>query len=255
MSEFKKHKKWTDEQKQEIINYAKENGLWSVKGKYNVWPESVRYWMMSSQEKEQISKAGKERHKNKRNDLEYKKRSKLYRDYRKSLGLTSVVWKEWYNNLAENQKKELNDSIKQHRLDNLKHYKAKARERYLKDKESGILRKKYNEDPLHKMRCNIREHVRQAVKYSNLTKDHPSIRYLGCSIEEFKQYIESKFVTGMTWENHSRGENCWHLDHIKPLACLKDVSDINTLKEVCHYTNYQPLWERDNLSKQDRYEE
>jgi hypothetical protein len=104
------------------------------------------------------------------------------------------------------------------------------------------------------MRCNIREHVRQAVKYSNVSKSHPSIEYLGCTIEEFKLHIEKQFKEGMSWENHSRGEDCWHLDHIKPLAQLKDINDEALLREVCHYTNYQPLWEKDNLAKQDKYE-
>ena len=79
--------------------------------------------------------------------------------------------------------------------------------------------------------------------------------YLGCSIEEFKAHIERQFRDGMTWDNHSRGEKCWHLDHIKPLASLKDITDTETLKEICHYTNYQPLWEKENLAKQDKYED
>lgn len=255
MTEFRKNKKFTKEEKEEIISHAKENGLTSVKTKFNVWPETVRYWMMSSEDKKHLSKSGKERYKNKKKDPEYNKRCIEYRQYRQESGIARAKWIEWRNTLSDEEIRLRIASIKQHRLDNIKHYKKKARERYLKEKEAGLHRKKYNEDPLHKLKCNIREHVRQAVKYSNVAKEHPSIKYLGCSVEEFKAHIESQFVEGMSWDNHSRGEECWHLDHIKPLATLKDISDIDALKEICHYTNYQPLWEKDNLTKQDKYEE
>jgi hypothetical protein len=46
----------------------------------------------------------------------------------------------------------------------------------------------------------------------------------------------------MTWSN--MGE--WHIDHIKPLATAKTEKDVY---ELNHYTNLQPLWAKDNLSK------
>jgi hypothetical protein len=49
----------------------------------------------------------------------------------------------------------------------------------------------------------------------------------------------------MTLENH--GE--WHLDHIIPLASATTEEEIIKLN---HYTNFQPLWAEENLSKGDR---
>jgi hypothetical protein len=46
----------------------------------------------------------------------------------------------------------------------------------------------------------------------------------------------------MSWDNH--GE--WHIDHIIPLSSAKNESD---LYKLFHYTNLQPLWAFDNLSK------
>jgi hypothetical protein len=46
----------------------------------------------------------------------------------------------------------------------------------------------------------------------------------------------------MTLENY--GE--WHLDHIIPLATATTREDVVRLN---HYTNFQPLWAKDNLSK------
>jgi hypothetical protein len=59
-----------------------------------------------------------------------------------------------------------------------------------------------------------------------------------------KKYIESKFKEGMSWDNY--GVYGWHLDHIIPLSSAKNEEE---LKSLCHYTNLQPLWAFDNLSK------
>lgn len=65
---------------------------------------------------------------------------------------------------------------------------------------------------------------------------------LGCSVEFLKQHLEKQFKNGMSWENHGK----WHIDHIIPLASAKTQEKIEYL---CHYTNLQPLWAKDNQSK------
>ena len=57
---------------------------------------------------------------------------------------------------------------------------------------------------------------------------------------------ESLFQSGMTWENH--GKYGWHIDHIRPCSSF-DLTDPEQQKLCCHYTNLQPLWAKDNLSK------
>jgi hypothetical protein len=71
-----------------------------------------------------------------------------------------------------------------------------------------------------------------------------------CNVKKsLKLYLESKFQPGMSWDNW--GRTGWHIDHIKPLA-LFNLSDRKQFLEACHYTNLQPLWAKDNLSKGDR---
>ena len=86
------------------------------------------------------------------------------------------------------------------------------------------------------------------MKYN---KEMSSTEYLGCDIETFKAHIKSQFKEGMTWENH--GE--WHIDHKIPLK-YKHNGETPSLEEVAkrlHYTNTQPLWASENMSKGNRY--
>ena len=64
-----------------------------------------------------------------------------------------------------------------------------------------------------------------------------AIRDLGCSIEEFKIYIEKQFRDGMSWSNWG---SVFELDHIKPL-CSFDLTDRAQFLEAAHFTNFQPL--------------
>jgi len=73
---------------------------------------------------------------------------------------------------------------------------------------------------------------------------------LGCSIEDFKLYLESMFKSGMTWKNH--GRTGWHIDHIKPLLAF-DLNDPKELKKACHFKNMQPLWFAENIRKSNKY--
>lgn len=50
----------------------------------------------------------------------------------------------------------------------------------------------------------------------------------------------------MSWNNY--GRNGWHCDHILPLSEF-NLQDRQQCLVVLNYTNYQPLWAKDNLSK------
>jgi len=73
----------------------------------------------------------------------------------------------------------------------------------------------------------------------------------GISWEDLKTYLESRFLPGMTWENYSKYG--WHIDHIRPLSSF-DLTDKVQLEQACHYSNLQPLWAKDNISKGAKHE-
>lgn len=66
----------------------------------------------------------------------------------------------------------------------------------------------------------------------------------------FKVYLESLFQPGMVWENY--GNDGWHIDHVRPLSSF-DLLDPVQFSQACHYTNLQPLWAKDNLSKGNKW--
>lgn len=93
-----------------------------------------------------------------------------------------------------------------------------------------------------KLADSLRCRLRSAIKKN--TKTGSAVRDLGCTIEELKVYLEKQFKDGMTWQNHGK----WHIDHIIPLISF-NLEDREQFLKACHYTNLQPLWAKDNLSK------
>jgi hypothetical protein len=114
---------------------------------------------------------------------------------------------------------------------------------------------KYYQDPSFRFTCCIRSGMGKCLK--GRTKMSHSIEYTGLSLPNLRIRLESMFDEKMNWGNY--GE--WHLDHIRPVSSFnlhiyKSGSDgfENMLKRIWNYTNLQPLWATDNLSKQDKYE-
>lgn len=110
------------------------------------------------------------------------------------------------------------------------------------------LKNKYRTDTNFKIAHIIRGRVRDVLK--GRTKGDTVANMLGCSIEEFKNYLGSLFLEGMSWDNH--GKYGWHIDHIKPCAKF-NLSDTEEQRKCFHYSNMQPLWAIDNLQKGTTY--
>lgn len=100
--------------------------------------------------------------------------------------------------------------------------------------------------PKRKIRKSQSKRIKKALERAGSEKDLSTLEYIGCSASELKEYLESKFQKGMSWDNY--GFEGWHIDHIKPL-CQYDLEDTEQQKEAFHYTNLQPLWAKENLSK------
>lgn len=105
------------------------------------------------------------------------------------------------------------------------------------------------EDLQFKLGVNLRGRLGAAVK--NNSKTGSAVQDLGCSIEELKTHLESKFQPGMEWGNWGKGKNKWNIDHIMPLAAF-DLTNRQHVVLACNYLNLQPLWFQDNLEKHNK---
>lgn len=101
-------------------------------------------------------------------------------------------------------------------------------------------------DPAWKMRLCQKSRIHIALHHAGIKKNSKTLELIGCSAFQLKEHIASKFKPGMSWENH--GLRGWHVDHIKPLASF-DFTDQKQIEAAFHYTNLQPLWWFENLSK------
>ncbi len=110
-----------------------------------------------------------------------------------------------------------------------------------------IYKNRYHSDPIHKLIHLCRKRTCEMLKNKRWYKSNKFKQYIGCDLEFLKQHIESQFLPGMSWENH--GVHGWHLDHRVPLDSATSPEE---LYKLCHYTNLQPLWAKDNLKKSNK---
>jgi len=162
-----------------------------------------------------INKKQKEYRKIFSNELKVK-RDEYRNKNREKLNLSSKKWK------SQNQEK-----VKDWRQKNRKYF-------------NNYNKIRCETDILFKIKRNIRSRINKFIK----NKSQNSIDIIGLNINELKKYLEGKFKDGMCWKNY--GKYGWHIDHIVPLSSAKTEEEIYKL---CHYTNLQPLWSTDNLSK------
>lgn len=131
--------------------------------------------------------------------------------------------------------------------------KVKAEKSGWFKKNRGKINKKINErfatDPIFRIESLLRGRIRKMVRLRGAVKAESALKLVGCSLNQFHAHIESLFTEGMTWGKFMHGEI--HLDHKTPVS-LFDLRDPEQQRAAFRYTNHQPLWAFDNLSKNDR---
>ena len=140
------------------------------------------------------------------------------------------------------------EKLKKRRVDryreDTKKEQIRIKQYYRKNKENIInkLKVKKRESVTLRMISNLRSRIVQFMKSKKIHKDNKTLDLVGCSTEFLREYLERQFKDGMSWENYGS----WHIDHIIPLSSANNSEEINKL---CHYSNLQPLWAHENLSK------
>jgi hypothetical protein len=146
-----------------------------------------------------------------------------------------------------------NEYIKKWRQDNKEDIKNKKNIYYENNKEKIIeqvtlyQKERMKTDSLYKLTRGIRSLILISFKNQFTEKSKRTQEILGCTYEEFKLHLESQFDENMNWDNQG---TYWHMDHIKPISIAASKSEVY---ELNHYTNFQPLYWEDNLSKGNKY--
>jgi hypothetical protein len=118
-----------------------------------------------------------------------------------------------------------------------------------KENKRKYVNNKLETDPFFKLKFNLRVLIRNGINRNFTKKSKKTSDILGCTFEEFKIYLESKFDENMNWENQG---TYWHLDHIIPISSAQTEEEVYKLN---HYTNFQPLYWLDNLKKSNKINE
>ncbi len=164
--------------------------------------------------------------------------------------------RKWYlKNKKENYQKWLEErriSCREYYRKNKKKENERSRLYKLKNKEkikitaNAYYKNRRKTDMGWRLLVNVRTRVNHALK-GKYKKSKRTRDLLGCTVEELKKYIESKFKLGMSWEKR----HLIHIDHIIPCSSF-DLTKPSEQRKCFHYTNLQPLWASENLSKGNR---
>lgn len=145
----------------------------------------------------------------------------------------------------------INQRSREYRENHLDEVKSKVRDYHRKHAKrlSAQKAERIKSDPLNLFKERVRLTVKNGFMRLRQNKSIRTNQIIGADWETVRDHIVSQFKDGMTWEAFVAGEI--HIDHIKPLAsatCEEDIISLN------HYTNLQPLWCLDNLSKGATFE-
>jgi hypothetical protein len=157
--------------------------------------------------------------------------------------------KQYYVNNKEkinNQSKQFYLENKENHISNCKQWQEKNKDKVKKHNKNFRLKNKIWFSIKNSINCRIWGSLKNKSKKHLKTE-----QYLGCTIEEYKQYLEQHFKPEMNWENHGI---IWEIDHIKPCSSF-DLTDIEQQKQCFHYINTQPLFKTTFIAESFGYGE
>ena len=145
--------------------------------------------------------------------------------------------KEYHSEYHKKYREENLDKIKDYNRDYYKMNKDRIISKTMSYKSE---RKKH--DVVYALSISLRKLINNSINRGGYGKKTKTFDILGCSFEEFKVYLESKFEHWMNWDNKGlyNGEvnYGWDIDHIIPTLSANNEEELIKLN---HYTNLQPL--------------
>ena len=170
-----------------------------------------------------------------------KKADKKYRSNPKNKAIIKATNDKWLSNHPEHYKEQYQRGLVSGKPESTKAWRIKNKER-IRLYNYEYKKKRIETDPLYYCYSKIRNNITTSLKYKRVNKSIRTHKILGCTIEEFKRYIEDKWEPWMNWGNHGLYDgnlnSGWDLDHIIPISSATTEEELIKLN---HHTNFQPL--------------
>ena len=142
-------------------------------------------------------------------------------------------------------KDKLKESSKQYYIDNIEHFQEYQKKN--KDRINKYVSNRRKDDVGYRLRRSLSSRIYNVLKGVNDSKS--TIKLLGCSIKDFKVWIEKQFTEDMSWDNY--GIDGWELDHVYPLSRF-NLEQPYEQKIAFNWFNMQPMWASENRIKHDK---
>ena len=114
-------------------------------------------------------------------------------------------------------------------------------------RQNAYCRMRRATDPQYAIANTLRTRMNSALRNGGLKRDIPLEMLIGCTVQQLMMHLATGFKRGMSWMNRS----LWHIDHIRPCAKF-DLRNRDEQLKCFHFTNLQPLWAHENISKSDK---
>lgn len=217
----------------------------TCKDNYSTWCKSCNrkylqsYYKKHKKEIMQYKKKYRQENKEKIKKQQKKSQKKYYKTHKRKY--YKKYFQQYYLVHKEKLLKKIREYHQNHR-EKLRKYNKKYLQMHRKERNKYI--QKYFQNTTNRIVASLRTRVRQSLKRNS--KISTTMKLMGCSIQKLRKHLENQFKRGMTWNNY--GYYGWHIDHIIP--CSKfDLSKPKEQRKCFHYSNLQPLWATENLSK------
>jgi hypothetical protein len=159
--------------------------------------------------------------------------------------------KKYYQKNKEKNKNKIKLKNKEWLEKNPNYYKEKRKNEKEKFKtyDNQYKKEKRKNNSNFKIKECISSNINYNIRRYKKLKNEHSLKYLGCSIEEYIIYLEGMFLQEMNWENHG---DVWEIDHIKPISIF-DFSIEENIYKAFNYQNTQPLFKTTEIAESFGY--
>jgi hypothetical protein len=179
-----------------------------------------------------VFKYCKECEKQRKQDPEYVK---------KDLEKHKEYYKEYREILLDKAKEYTQNNLEKVR--NYQNIYHKLKKNVKKRNKKRYDRRQNNDE--YRIYCNLSSRITKLLKsYKNTSTN----KLVGCTIKNFKIWIEHQFNSNMSWNNYG---DYWQIDHVIPCNSF-NLTSSDEQHKCFHWTNCRPLEKNKNIQKSDK---